>query len=160
VYQTLLNLDWSLDASQAVEYGRLHDQLYPLVTFADDVYPAHIVEDLRERGHNVTGTCSHCPFFVPPRAAWCDIGEYARWGLCSCLSLTYAVLDVNRVAAVVQLVVQQNGTIYGTCESGSLELPWVYSLLSCLGFQLQATQGRMALQLGTNSFSHARPFAA
>ncbi|TEB06228.1 gamma-glutamyltranspeptidase [Coprinellus micaceus] len=81
VYQTLLNLDWSLDASQAVEYGRLHDQLYPLVTSADDVYPAHIIEDLRERGHNVT------------------------------------VLDVNRVAAVVQLVVQQNGTIYAASDS-------------------------------------------
>ncbi|KAF6761173.1 nucleophile aminohydrolase [Ephemerocybe angulata] len=81
VFQTLINLDWGLDASQAVEYGRLHDQLYPLATVADNVYPAQILEDLRERGHNVT------------------------------------VLDVNRVAAVVQLVVQQNGTIYAASDS-------------------------------------------
>ncbi|KAJ3521066.1 hypothetical protein NMY22_g12468 [Coprinellus aureogranulatus] len=81
VYQTILNLDWGLDASEAVEYGRLHDQLYPLVTFADDVYPAHILEDLKQRGHNVT------------------------------------VVDVNRVAAVVQLIVQQNGTIYAASDS-------------------------------------------
>ena len=55
VFQTLLNLDWGLDASEAVEYGRLHDQLYPMVTDADNVYPTLILDELRERGHNVTG---------------------------------------------------------------------------------------------------------
>ena len=55
VYQTLLNLDWGLDAGAAVEYGRLHDQLYPMVTDADSVYPTLFLDDLRERGHNVTG---------------------------------------------------------------------------------------------------------
>jgi len=55
VFQTLLNLDLGLDASQAVEFGRLHDQLYPLTLDADDVYPPDILAALRERGHNVTG---------------------------------------------------------------------------------------------------------
>lgn len=51
----LLNLDWGLDASEAVEFGRLHDQLYPLVLDADDTYPSEILDDLRQLGHNVTG---------------------------------------------------------------------------------------------------------
>ncbi|KAJ2931509.1 hypothetical protein H1R20_g5598, partial [Candolleomyces eurysporus] len=81
VFQTLLNLDWGLDASEAVEYGRLHDQLYPMVTDADNIYPTRILDELRERGHNVT------------------------------------VSDVNRVAAVIQLVVQKDGVIYATSDS-------------------------------------------
>ncbi len=55
VLQVLLNLDWGLDASEAVEFGRLHDQLYPLTLDADDVYPSGILESLRQLGHNVTG---------------------------------------------------------------------------------------------------------
>ena len=54
VFQVLLDLDWGMDLSQAIEYGRLHDQLYPLTVDADDVLPMHILRDLRERGHNVT----------------------------------------------------------------------------------------------------------
>jgi hypothetical protein len=34
----------------------LHDQLYPLVLEVDNVYPENILDDLRERGHNVSGT--------------------------------------------------------------------------------------------------------
>jgi len=55
VFQVLLNLDWGLDASEAVEYGRVHDQLYPLTTDADDIYPEAILNDLRAMGHNMTG---------------------------------------------------------------------------------------------------------
>jgi gamma-glutamyltranspeptidase/glutathione hydrolase/leukotriene-C4 hydrolase len=55
VVQVLLNLDLGLDISQAVEYGRLHDQLYPLDVDADDTYPPELIDALRERGHNVTG---------------------------------------------------------------------------------------------------------
>lgn len=54
VFQVLLNLDWGLDIREAIEFGRLHDQLYPLQTLAD-TYPQDILEDLRRRGHNVTG---------------------------------------------------------------------------------------------------------
>ena len=49
----ILNLGWGLDISQAIEYGRLHDQLYPLEVDADDVYPTDILQDLRDRGHEV-----------------------------------------------------------------------------------------------------------
>jgi gamma-glutamyltranspeptidase len=55
VAQALLNLDWGLDASEAVEFGRLHDQLYPLRLEADDIYPPDALEYLRQVGHNVTG---------------------------------------------------------------------------------------------------------
>jgi gamma-glutamyltranspeptidase/glutathione hydrolase/leukotriene-C4 hydrolase len=55
VFQVLLNLDWGLDIREAIEFGRLHDQLYPLQVDADDNYPQDILEDLRRRGHNVTG---------------------------------------------------------------------------------------------------------
>lgn len=55
VLQVLLNLDWGLDASEAVEFGRLHDQLYPLILDVDEGYPPDTLEFLRELGHNVTG---------------------------------------------------------------------------------------------------------
>lgn len=55
VFQVLLNLEWGLDISSAIEYGRLHNQLYPLYTDADSVYPQRIIDDLRQRGHNITG---------------------------------------------------------------------------------------------------------
>ena len=54
VFQALLNLDWGLDAGQAVEFGRVHDQLFPTYIDADNVYPAELLESLRERGHNVS----------------------------------------------------------------------------------------------------------
>ncbi|KAF8993673.1 gamma-glutamyltranspeptidase [Cyathus striatus] len=54
VFQVLLNFEWGMDISAAIEFGRLHDQLYPLILDADDVYPSDIIEDLRSRGHNVT----------------------------------------------------------------------------------------------------------
>lgn len=59
VFQTILNLDWGLDASQAVEFGRLHDQLYPLCVDIDNVYPQDLIEDLATRGHNITGIYCH-----------------------------------------------------------------------------------------------------
>ncbi len=55
VFQTLVNLDWGLDASEAVEYGRIHDQLYPQLTEVDNVFPHEIIEDLKGKGHNMTG---------------------------------------------------------------------------------------------------------
>ena len=56
VFQTILNLDWGLNPSEAIEYGRLHDQLYPLYLDTDSTYPPELVDALRDRGHNVTGT--------------------------------------------------------------------------------------------------------
>ncbi|EDR01952.1 uncharacterized protein LACBIDRAFT_310211 [Laccaria bicolor S238N-H82] len=54
VFQVLLNLDWGLNLSDAIEFGRLHDQLFPLTMDADDVYPPDILMDLKGRGHNIT----------------------------------------------------------------------------------------------------------
>ncbi|KAI0682415.1 gamma-glutamyltranspeptidase [Cytidiella melzeri] len=54
VFQTLVNLDWGLDASAAVEYGRVHDQLYPQLVDVDNIYPSEILEDLKQKGHNIT----------------------------------------------------------------------------------------------------------
>lgn len=55
LFQVLLNLDWGLNLSDAIEFGRLHDQLFPLTLDADDVYPPDILKDLKGRGHNITG---------------------------------------------------------------------------------------------------------
>lgn len=54
LFQVLLNLDWGLNLSDAIEFGRLHDQLFPLRLDADDVYPPDILKDLKGRGHNIT----------------------------------------------------------------------------------------------------------
>ncbi|THH06520.1 hypothetical protein EW145_g4025 [Phellinidium pouzarii] len=78
VLQVLLGIDeWGLDASEAVEWGRLHDQLYPSIVEADSILPQDAIDGLRERGHNVT------------------------------------VADVDRVAAVVQVVMKAGDKIYG-----------------------------------------------
>lgn len=55
IFQVLLNLEWGLDISSAIEFGRLHNQLYPLYLDADDVYPPDILRDLEERGHDIKG---------------------------------------------------------------------------------------------------------
>lgn len=44
-----------MDASQAVECGRVHDQLYPVLVGADNILPALVLDDLRDRGHKVKG---------------------------------------------------------------------------------------------------------
>ena len=44
-----------MDASKAVEYGRVHDQLYPEQVNVDNILPKPILDGLRERGHNVKG---------------------------------------------------------------------------------------------------------
>jgi gamma-glutamyltranspeptidase / glutathione hydrolase / leukotriene-C4 hydrolase len=96
VFQTLLNLDLGLDISQAVEFGRLHDQLFPLILDTDSVYPPDLLDGLRDRGHNVTGAFKRALGLESP--TYDDL---------------ISVLDVNRVAAVIQAVVQQNGKITG-----------------------------------------------
>jgi len=54
VFQVLTNLDWGLDVSAAIEYGRMQDQLYPLWVDVDDVYPEEFLRVLRDKGHNIT----------------------------------------------------------------------------------------------------------
>lgn len=61
VVQTLLNIDWGMDVGTAIEFGRVHDQLYPLLLDIDSVFPRPIVKDLAKRGHNISGTYPpHC----------------------------------------------------------------------------------------------------
>ncbi|KAG6917829.1 hypothetical protein DXG01_000889 [Tephrocybe rancida] len=81
VFQVLFNLELGLDLSAAIEFGRLHDQLYPLVVDVNNVYPQDIIDGLRRIGHNVT------------------------------------VLDVNRVAAVIQAVAKVDGKIFAASDS-------------------------------------------
>lgn len=57
VAQVLLGIDeWGLDASVAVEWGRVHDQLYPLEVEVDSTIAEEVIQALKNRGHNVTGT--------------------------------------------------------------------------------------------------------
>ncbi|KAF8070173.1 gamma-glutamyltranspeptidase [Lyophyllum atratum] len=81
VFQVLVNLELGLDLSTAIEFGRVHDQLYPLVLDVDNVYPPRIIDGLRALGHNVT------------------------------------VLDVNRVAAVVQGIARIDSRIFAASDS-------------------------------------------
>jgi len=54
VSQAILALDWGYDVGEAVERGRVHDQLWPAEVEADDVVEGWELEALRVRGHNVT----------------------------------------------------------------------------------------------------------
>ena len=56
IFQVVLNLDWGLDISSAIEYGRLHHQLFPEWVEADDIYPYELLLDLQKRGHSLHGT--------------------------------------------------------------------------------------------------------
>ncbi|KAJ7178528.1 gamma-glutamyltranspeptidase [Mycena crocata] len=56
VFQALLNLEWGLDASAAVEYWRVHNQLYPEFVDADVGYPETLLAGLRARGHTLAVT--------------------------------------------------------------------------------------------------------
>lgn len=47
-----------MDVSESVEFGRLHDQLYPTHLDVDSTYPESLLDALRQRGHNVTGLSS------------------------------------------------------------------------------------------------------
>lgn len=94
VLQVLLGIDqWGLDASQAIEFGRVHDQLYPLEVETDNILTKEVIAGLIERGHNVTCKSSFMLLLTHMNTA--------------------AVYDVNRVAAVVQAVVKKDGIIYG-----------------------------------------------
>ena len=62
IFQVLLNFDWGLDVSAAIESGRLHDQLYPMILDAENIFEEDILRDLRRRGHNVTGCILVLPF--------------------------------------------------------------------------------------------------
>ena len=45
-----------MDVGESVEFGRLHNQLYPTLVDVDNTYPVPLMDALRQRGHNVTGS--------------------------------------------------------------------------------------------------------
>ncbi|KAJ7647347.1 gamma-glutamyltranspeptidase [Roridomyces roridus] len=53
VFQVLLNLDFGLDASEAVEAPRLHNQLYPEIVEVDPGYAPDVLAGLSARGHGL-----------------------------------------------------------------------------------------------------------
>lgn len=55
IFQTILGYDWGLDISQAIEYGRVHDQLFPRYVDVDDNYAPAGIQALIDRGHTVQG---------------------------------------------------------------------------------------------------------
>jgi len=77
IFQTILNLDWGLDVSGAIEYGRLHDQLYPAVLLAENIYPKSMIQSLRDVGHNVTITNINSPLSIVQAIQRTGDGIYA-----------------------------------------------------------------------------------
>lgn len=59
VFQVLLNMDWGMGVSAAIEYGRVHNQLFPTTVDADDILPPALLEGLEQKGHNITGMYTH-----------------------------------------------------------------------------------------------------
>ena len=51
----MLNLGWGMNVGESVEFGRVHNQLYPTSVDVDSIYPGPLVDALRQRGHNITG---------------------------------------------------------------------------------------------------------
>jgi gamma-glutamyltranspeptidase / glutathione hydrolase / leukotriene-C4 hydrolase len=96
IFQVILGLDWGLDISQAIEYPRLHNQLYPTIVDIDSGYPLFGINALSERGHNISG------LFPILFQAYAD---------------GFTVLSINRITSVVQGVTVRNGTIYGAFPS-------------------------------------------
>lgn len=85
-----------MNVGESVEFGRLHDQLYPTFVDVDSTYPGPLVDALRQRGHNVTGLSpldrsSGRPFVLTHNV----------------------VFDINRMAAVIQAVVKDGDVIWG-----------------------------------------------
>ena len=56
IFQVILNLDWGLDIGSAIEYGRLHHELYPEWIETDNSYPHELLLGLEAKGHILHGT--------------------------------------------------------------------------------------------------------
>ncbi|KAK9717980.1 hypothetical protein K7432_005839 [Basidiobolus ranarum] len=60
VLQILMNaIDFQMNLADAVEYPRLHHQLYPNVAFYEPLYSSDLVYQLSQRQHNVTAMPFH-----------------------------------------------------------------------------------------------------
>jgi gamma-glutamyltranspeptidase len=65
VVQAILNVDWGMDISKAIEHARVHDQLFPWRVEVENTVEAGVVDTLREKGHNVTGASRDGKEFEP-----------------------------------------------------------------------------------------------
>lgn len=63
IVQTILNVDWGMDVSAAVEAPRIHDQLFPPVTDVESGYDSEMLGSLVKKGHNVI--CESCLGYLP-----------------------------------------------------------------------------------------------
>ena len=103
VFQIILNLDWGLDAGQAVEHGRVHSQLYPTFVVVDEIYPPELITQLEERGHNIT-----------------SMENIFLWYSIQSLIMRHLVGEMDRFAAVVNIVTRQlDGKIFGKPKSSA-----------------------------------------
>ena len=97
IFQVILNLDWGLDVGSAIEYGRLHHQLYPEWIEADPTYPHELLLGLEARGHTLRGT-------------------WRTRFKAGCYNINlFLVMDINHPGSVVNAVLRQDGVVYGTC---------------------------------------------
>src|SRR6267142_130599 len=97
IFQVILNLDWGLDVGSAIEYGRLHHQLYPEWIEADPTYPRELLFGLEVRGHTLHGT-------------------WRTQSKARCYNITlFLVMDINRPGSVVNAVLRRDDIVYGTC---------------------------------------------
>jgi gamma-glutamyltranspeptidase/glutathione hydrolase/leukotriene-C4 hydrolase len=96
VFQVILNLDWGMNLGESIEFGRVHDQLYPTRVDVDDTYPRPFMNALRQRGHNMTGLY---------------LLNFPR-GSPSVLTKNI-VLDITRLASSVQAVMKDDDVIWG-----------------------------------------------
>jgi len=60
VFQVILNLDWGMDVSQAIEAPRVHDQLFPAFVSLETGIDKEVSDALKAKGHNVTGWFAYC----------------------------------------------------------------------------------------------------
>ncbi|KAH7922186.1 gamma-glutamyltranspeptidase [Leucogyrophana mollusca] len=85
VFQVILNLDWGMDVSKAIEVGRVQNQLFPLYTFVESTLPWEFVLALYERGHNVSlydpnvGPLSDVQAIVQPGTGISTLNAASDW---------------------------------------------------------------------------------
>ncbi len=53
IIQTILNVDWGMDISSAIEQARVHDQLFPRELSVETTINNEELRTLKEVGHNV-----------------------------------------------------------------------------------------------------------
>lgn len=85
-----------MNLGESIEFGRVHDQLYPTRVDVDDTYPRPFMNALRQRGHNMTGLY---------------LLNFPR-GSPSVLTKNI-VLDITRLASSVQAVMKDDDVIWG-----------------------------------------------